>query len=74
MDRVCAVQSSVLPRALNHPRLQWHQLRRALLKTVPRMRRIHVCSQDCVVFINQYTDWYCPDRDIMKANLIAYWQ
>jgi hypothetical protein len=70
MDRICAVISSVLPRALNLPRLQWHQLRRALLKTLPRVRRIHVCSQDCVRFINQYKDCrYCP-----KCNRPRYYQ
>lgn len=73
MDRVLAVIKQLLPRredALSAiPSAQ--KLRRLLLARIPRDRRIHACSQDCVMFINEHaTLHHCPrcGRAVLRVH------
>jgi hypothetical protein len=59
MDRICAVIKSLLPacadkEAKSMPIPSMYALRSLLLKKIPHVRRIHMCSQDCVMFIGEY--------------------
>jgi hypothetical protein len=82
MDRICAVIKSMLPRpssgkddqegkdAQEIPIPSAYALRQILLRKIPHVRRIHVCSQDCVMFIGVYKDLKrCP-----KCQRLRYFQ
>jgi len=53
MNRIYSVIKALLPLSdQEFPTLP--QLRAILLKNVPRVRRIHACAKDCVLFIGEY--------------------
>ena len=61
MDRVCAVIKALLPDGgTDVPSAR--ELRAVLLARIPRMRRIHACSQDCVLFYGEHAQLLrCPN-------------
>ena len=54
MHRIVEVIKTLLPPSSDeHKFPSANQLRSILLKKIPRVRRIHVCAQDCVMFIGE---------------------
>jgi hypothetical protein len=68
MDRIHAVVRCLLGDVTEMPSA--HKLRILLFKNIPRVRRIHVCSQDCVMFTGEYIHLKrCP-----KCRRLRYFQ
>ena len=62
MTRIYSVIKALLPPPEHKAELPTlPQLKRMLLKKIPRVQRIHVCSADCVMFIGEFKDLKrCP--------------
>ncbi len=68
MDRIHAVVKCLLGDVTEMPSA--HKLRILLFKNIPRVRRIHTCSQDCVMFMGEYIHLKrCP-----KYRRLRYFQ
>ena len=69
MKHIHSVIKALLPMA--DPELpSLSQLRQVLIRNAPRVRRIHACSQDCILFIGEHTNLKrCP-----KCRRLRYYQ
>ena len=71
MNRIVEVIKYLLPHGSDEKTIpSANKLRAMLLKKIPCVRRIHVCSQDCVMFIGEYMNLKrCP-----KCSRLRYFQ